>query len=188
MGDGSGDAVSMKPGERARAARKQAPGPLESLAQAAAQRVTDFALEVVDVNTLLDRIDPNVLLDHIDMNRVLDRVDVAQLLDRIDVAQLLDRIDVDQLLDRVDVAQLLDRVDITKVLSSIDMETLAEQTDFGAVITKSSGSFARSALDLMRSQAVGLDDFIARVVSWLRRRKYAGPPGPPPLLATGAEP
>ena len=38
---------------------------------------------------------------------------------------------------------------------------------------------AGGALDVVRSQAVGLDEFIARWVGRLRPRRYSGPPGPP---------
>ena len=34
------------------------------------------------------------------------------------------------------------------------------------------------ALDVVRSQTVGVDEFIARWVARLRRRPYTGPPGP----------
>ena len=34
-------------------------------------------------------------------------------------------------------------------------------------------------LNVVRSQAVGLDEFIARWIGRLRRRPYTGPPGPP---------
>jgi hypothetical protein len=59
---------------------------------------------------------------------------------------------------------------------------MVTQTDLGAVIAKSSGGIAANALDVVRSQAVGLDEFIARWVDRFRRRGYSGPPGPPELL------
>jgi len=35
---------------------------------------------------------------------------------------------------------------------------------------------------MVRSQTVGLDEFIARWIGRLRRRPYTGPPGPPDRL------
>ena len=95
--------------------------------------------------------------------------------------------DIDQLLARVDVTALVDRVDINEVAQRLDIDALAAQTDLGAVIARSSGGIAADALDVLRSQAVGLDEFIARWVGRLRRRRYSGPPGPPERLrASGA--
>jgi hypothetical protein len=70
----------------------------------------------------------------------------------------------------------------------IDMDALVEETDLGAIIVKSSGGMATEALDVVRSQAVGLDRFIDRWVRRLLRRKHPGPSAPPALLAAQAEP
>jgi hypothetical protein len=64
----------------------------------------------------------------------------------------------------------------------VDIDALVTQTDLGAVIAKSSGGIVGNALDVGRSSAVGLDEFIARWVDRFRRRRYSGPPGPPELL------
>jgi len=65
------------------------------------------------------------------------------------------------------------------LLQHIDFDALAGETDFGAVIAAASSGAAGDALDVVRSQAVGLDEFIARWIARLRRRPYSGPPGPP---------
>ena len=57
------------------------------------------------------------------------------------------------------------------------------------MIARSSGGIAGDVLDAVRSEAVGLDEWIARWVGRLRRRRYSGPPGPPELLRpSGAAP
>jgi uncharacterized RDD family membrane protein YckC len=155
---------------------------MEALAQGVAERALDVVLAALDLNALLDRVDPNELLDRVDPNALLDRVDVDRLLNHVDVGELLKRVDIDALLARVDMAAVIDRVDVNEVAARLDIEALVENTDLGPVIAKSSGGFASNALDLLRSQAVGLDEFIARWVSRLRRRNYTGPPGPPELL------
>ena len=129
----------------------------EALAQLVADRVVDLVVSALDVNALLDR---------------------------VDVDALLDRTDVDKLLDRVDVNRLLARVDLDPILARVDMDDLIAQTDLGAVVARSSGGVASNALDVVRSQAVGLDEFMARWAGRMRRRPYTSPPGPPALSAS----
>jgi uncharacterized RDD family membrane protein YckC len=116
--------------------------------------------------------------------RVAERV-VDLVASSLDVNALLDRVDVDELLDRVDVDELLDRVDVNRLLARVDMDDLLARTDVGAVVARSSGGAANNALDVVRSQAVGLDEFIARWAGRLRRRPYTGPPGPLPAEGCG---
>lgn len=141
----------MDPFARLRPVGKKLAPPADALAQHLAERVVDLVVSSLDVNTLLSR---------------------------VDVDALLDRVDVDRLLARVDVDDLLARVDIDELLARVDMDEVLAKTDLGAVIARSSGGVASNALDVLRSQAVALDEFIARWVSRLRGRKYLGPPGP----------
>jgi len=131
----------------------------EALAQAVTERAVDLVMSAVDINAVLDQVDLNALLDNVDINRALDRID----------------------LDR-----LLSRMDLNAVVQRIDFDALVEQTDLGAVIAASSSGVAGDALDVVRSQTVGLDEFIARWIARLRRRPYTGPPGPPDGLRAQA--
>lgn len=167
------------PGERARMAGKRLAEPLEALAQNVARRAIELVVEALDVNALLDQIDVDQLLDRIDVNKLLARVEVDTLLDRVDVDKLLARVDVDALLDRVDVNRLAGRVDVDAVL---------ERTELRGVLSRSSSTIASEGIDLVRSQAVGLDDFIARWVSRLRHRTYSGPPAWPGTAALPGSP
>jgi len=56
------------------------------------------------------------------------------------------------------------------------------------VIARSSGGMGAEALDAVRSQAVGLDQFVDRWVQRLLRRKRPVPAAPPGLLSAQAEP
>ena len=145
----------------------------EPRAQEVAERVVDLVVRSVDVNGLIQQID---------LNAVLSQVDVNALVDRVDLNKVLSQVDVNALLSRVDINQLVDRVDINEVAQSLDIDALAAHTDLGTLIAKSSGGIAADVLDVVRSEAVGLDEFIARWVGRLRRRRYSGPPGPPELL------
>jgi uncharacterized RDD family membrane protein YckC len=110
---------------------------------------------------------------------VVAALDVDVLLDRIDVDRLLDRTDIDSLLDRVDAGRVMADVDLNTILASVDMDDLIARTDLGAMVAQSSGGVASTALDVVRSQAVGLDEFIARWAGRLRRRPLRQPAGRP---------
>jgi len=131
----------------------------EAWAQAVAERAVELVVSAVNVNAVLDQVDLNAVLDQVDINRVLDRID----------------------LDR-----LLERMDLNDIVKGIDVEALVKQTDLGAVIAAASSGVAGDVLDVVRSQTVGLDEFIARWIGRLRRRPYTGPPGPPDRLRPGA--
>jgi hypothetical protein len=106
-----------------------------------------------------------------------DRV-VELVVSALDVNALLDQVDLNAVLDRIDLDRLLERMDLNEIVKRIDVDALIEQTDLGAVIAASSSGVASDVLDVVRSQTVGLDEFIARWIGRLRRRPYTGPPGP----------
>ena len=148
--------------------------PVESMAQSVARRVIELVVEALDLNALIDQID---------LNRVLDQVDVNRLLDKVDVNKLLDQVDVDKLVARVDVQVVLNQVDVNALASQVDVNALVERAGIEEIVARSSTSIVSESVNLVRSQAVGLDDFIARWVNRLRRRGYAGPPVLPGLQA-----
>lgn len=113
---------------------------------------------------------------------------VELVVSSLDVNALLDEIDLNAVLDQIDLDRLLERMDLNDIVKRIDVEALVKQTDLGAVIAASSSGVAGDVLDAVRSQTVGLDEFIARWIGRLRRRPYTGPPGPPDQLRPGAGP
>ena len=104
---------------------------------------------------------------------------VELVMSALDVNALLDQVDLNAVLDQVDIDRLLERMDLNEIVKRIDVAALVEQTDLGAIIAASSSGAAGEVLDAVRSQTVGLDEFIARWIGRLRRRPYTGPPGPP---------
>ena len=104
---------------------------------------------------------------------------VELVMSALDVNALLDQVDLNAVLDQVDLDRLLERMDLNDIVKRIDVAALVEQTDLGAIIAASSSGAAGEVLDVVRSQTVGLDEFIARWIGRLRRRPYTGPPGPP---------
>jgi hypothetical protein len=177
----------MDPGERARTAGRRLAEPVESVAQHVTRRVTEFAAEAVDMNALLDQVDVDRVLRHVDVNALLDRVDVDRILAHVDVNALLDRIDVDRILTRVDMQALLNQVDVNELAERVDVDALLDQTEFRAILSRSSGTVLSEGIDLVRSQAVGLDEFLARWVSRILRRGHSGVPGMPRTLSLQAE-
>ena len=105
---------------------------------------------------------------------------VELVMSALDLNALLDQVDLNAVLDQVDIDRLLARMDLNDIVKRIDVAALVEQTDLGAVIAASSSGAAGEVLDVVRSQTVGLDEFIARWIGRLRRRPYAGPPPGPP--------
>jgi hypothetical protein len=144
--------------------RRRITDPVEQMAQRVAERVVDLVLQVLDLNALLAQVD---------LNALLEKIDVAALLERVDLNAVLARVDTDALLDRIDVNALLQRIDV---------DALVEETDLGAVIARSTGGVATEALDAARSQAVGLDRSIDRLVQRALRRKQPAPSAPRDLL------
>jgi hypothetical protein len=113
---------------------------------------------------------------------------VELVMSAVDVNALLDQVDLNAVLDQVDIDRLLARMDLNNIVQRLDVDALIQQTDLGAVIAASSSGAAADVLDVARSQAVGLDEFIARWIGRLRRRPYTGPPGPPGRPRPGAGP
>src|ERR1022692_1855799 len=164
---------AVDPIDKLRLAGKRVTDPLESLAQRVAERVIDLAVDVLDLNALVQAID---------LNAVINRIDINGILKNVDVSALIDQVDINEILQRVDVGALLDRVDMNDLVRRLDMDALVEQTDLGAIIARSSGGVASEALDAARSQAVGLDGLIDRWVKRAPRRKHPAPSMPPALL------
>jgi hypothetical protein len=153
-------------------------GRMEQFAQAVAERVV------------------NVVMDAIDIDALLERIDVDALVARIDVDSVVSRVDVDKLIDRVDVEKIIERVDVEKIIQRVDIDGLMERTELGSIIARSTSGVASEVLDVVRAQGVGLDDFFARFVNRLLRRRpevlplgprtLVGPPPAPAELTAGA--
>jgi len=146
-------------------------GRMEQLAQVVAERVVSLVMEAIDIDALLDRID------------------VDALISRVDVDSVVSRVDVDKLIDRVDVEKIIQRVDVEKIVERVDIDALMEKTELGSIIARSTTGVASEVLDVIRAQGVGLDDFCARWVNrLLRRRPEELPLGPPTLVAAPSHP
>jgi hypothetical protein len=133
--------------------------------------------------TLAEHIVP-LIVDAIDIDSILDKVDVEKIIERVDVDKIVDRVDLQKIIERVDVQQIIERVDINAIVNQIDIDSLVEQTELGSIIARSTTGILTEVLDVVRSQGVGLDDFMLRWGNRLigRGKKIADWPAGPPLL------
>ena len=125
-----------------------------------------------------------LIVDAIDIDSILDKVDVEKIIERVDVDKIVERVDVQKIIERVDVQQIIERVDINAIVNKIDIDSLVEQTELGSIIARSTTGVLTEVLDVIRSQGVGLDDFILRWGNRLigRGKKFRDWPAGPPLL------
>jgi hypothetical protein len=81
---------------------------------------------------------------------------------------------------------LLSRVDVNAIADRVDISALLEKTELSAILTRSSSTVFSEGIDLVRSQAVGLDNFIARWADRVLGRGIRRPPAPlgPRLLVS----
>jgi hypothetical protein len=158
------------------APRRGRPSVLGSLLEGAGELVQSVAVDVV----------PPVV-DALDIDAVVQRVDIDALLDRVDVDALVDRIDLTRLIEQVDLDVLLAKVDVNALLLRVDIDALLARTEFGEIAARSGGAVASRALDVVRSQCVGVDTFIERWMAKLLRRRPARGHSGPPLLVAGGE-
>ena len=151
---------------------------MDSVAQTVARRATELVVDSLDINALLGQTTRRQqALAQVDVDRLLDRVDLNRVLDRVDVARIVSRVDMDAVLSRVDVNAIADRIDVSALL---------DKTELSAILTRSSSTVFSEGIDLVRSQAVGLDSFIARWVDRVLGRGTKRPPAPrgPRLLVS----
>jgi hypothetical protein len=155
-------------------------GTPERLAQAIAGQIIKLVLDSLDLDDLLQKID---------LDALLARIDLTALLERIDLNPTLARIDLDAVLARIDLTALLNQVDLNPLIAEIDIDALMKRIELEALIAQSTASAGGVVLDVVRRQGVGLDDFVARHVDrLLRRRPHTRPAGPALLVGQATRP
>jgi hypothetical protein len=84
--------------------------------------------------------------------------------------------------------RVMDKLDLNAIMSRVDLTALVQQTEMGSIIAATGSSVAGKALDVARSQGVGLDFFVQRWYDRLFRRKRSPQPGGPEMLIHELEP
>jgi hypothetical protein len=136
----------------------------EHLAQAVAERVVNLVLEAIDIDA------------------VVQKIDIDAVVRRVDINDIVSRVDIDAIVQHIDINAVVERVDINSIVKQLDIDSLVEQTELGSIIARSTTGVMTEVLDVVRSQGVGLDDFLARWVNRLLRRKVDSLPVGPVLL------
>jgi hypothetical protein len=139
---------------------------MDQMVQAIAERIVTLVIEAIDIDALIDR------------------VDVDKIIARVDVDKVVERVDVERLLNRIDVQKIVQRIDVNAIVNDLDIDALVEQTELGSIIARSTTGALTELLDVIRSQGVGLDDFIFRWSNRLIGRKADDLPVGPPLLVS----
>ena len=123
-----------------------------------------------------------------DLNALLADIDLDAVLGRLDLNVVMEGLDLDALLARLDVNAIVGGVDVNAIVSTLDVDSLVENTEIGGIIAKSTSGVASSALDAVRAQGVGLDEFIGKWTSRVLRRDLASLPAGPPKLVSAERP
>ncbi len=146
--------------------------------------VTDEKSEPTGLQALIAGVSHVAAAARAELARVPTRV-VVFALDSISVNEILDHIDLNAILDKVDLNAILDKVDLNALIGQVDLDALVEKTDVGAIIASSTGGIASDAVDLVRRQAVGVDEFVAALAARIRLSRSSKAPAGPPLLLGG---
>lgn len=151
---------------------------LEPAAERARQQRTDSTAEAtVLIEAIVERI----------TSEVVSRLDVDGIVRQVDVDDIIRRVDVDEIVKRVDVDDVVRRVDVDEIVARVDVDEIMARTELGSVIVQSTTGVATEALDVVRSQGVGLDNVVTRVTDRVLRRGRGPRPTSPPLLAPAAD-
>ncbi len=161
--------------------------PFDRLPQAVAEAVVARIVEALDIDALVKRVDVNDIVERVDVNRLMDRVDVDAVVRRADVDDIVARVNVDDIVARVDVNAIADRLDVNAIADRLDIDKLLERTEISSIIARSTSGVLTEFLDLLRRQAVSLDDLIDRITRF-RKRFLNSPLGPSSFAATASAP
>jgi len=142
----------------------------------------EAVVDRVDIDGIVNRIDIDSIVNRIDIDSIVNRVDIDAIVGRVDIDAIANRIDIDRLLQHVDINAIVKRVDINGIVDEIDVDALVRKTELGSIIAKSTTGILTEVLDVVRSQGVGLDDFLARWTNRLLRRHDGETQLGPPLL------
>lgn len=143
------------------------------------------------LNHVLDRTVPLVteaIITRIDLTGlVLDQVDlrpiVLRALDELDLTEVvLQRVDIDAVVGAADLEQIIDRLPIVPIANYV-----IDEIDLPQIIRQSTGGVATEAINAVRVQGVGVDQFVANFADRILGRKAhrdLDAPGDPQSLLT----
>jgi len=119
-----------------------------------------------------------VVLDPV-LDAVVPRVTDA-ILDRVNLTEIvLERVDIDAIVAKADMNAIIDRVPIVPIADYV-----IDEIDLPQIIRQSTGGIATQAINSVRVQSFGADQWIARVTDSIVRRtkRRVDAPGDPESL------
>jgi hypothetical protein len=115
---------------------------------------------------------------------------VDQVLDQVDLTTMVvEHVDVAKIVDSIDIAAIVKNIDIESIVGEMDLGSIANQViedvDLPGLIRESSGAMASDSIIAIRTQSIGADELVNRVMDriLLRRSDRAArtrAPEPPP--------
>ena len=144
------------------------------------------------VDPILDAIVPRItdaILQRLDLTEiVLTRVDleaiITRALDELNLTDLvLERVDINTLVAAADIGAVIDRVPIVPIANYV-----IDEIDLPEIIRESTGGIAVDAVNAVRVQTFGADQWFARIVDTVvrRRARDVNAPGDPESLSAQA--
>jgi len=100
------------------------------------------------------------------MRHVVDLLPIEAILARVDVNAIVGSVDLNAVLARVDMDALLARLDLPALINNV-----LSEIELGDLIAESTTNIATDARDVVRMQAHGADDLMARVVDRILFRR-----------------
>jgi hypothetical protein len=163
-----------------------------SVALSTGMHVSQRTLGVV-VDPVLDAVVPRVadaILSRLDLTSiVLDRVQlepiIMRALNELDLTEIvLSRVDIDAIVATADIEAIIDRVPIVPIADYV-----IDEIDLPQIIRQSTGGVATEAINSVRVQSFGADQWIARLTDALVRRQHRNvdAPGNPESLQGASE-
>ena len=155
--------------------------------------VTQRTVGVV-IDPVLDAVVPrvtDVILSRLDLTAiVLDRVQlepiIMRALNELDLTEIvLSRVDVDAIVAKADIEAIIDRVPIVPIADYV-----IDEIDLPQIIRQSTGGVATEAINSVRVQSFGADQWVARLTDALVRRRHRNvdAPGEPESLRGHPDP
>lgn len=113
-------------------------------------------------------------------NGVIKNVDVDEVVQRISINEVLERVDWNELLDHVDLDQVLDRIDMDKLVDRLPVQKIVDKSNLKEIIARSSAGIFSNLLDVIRAQAIRVDQVVQGFFRCQCRWRKSGylPPDP----------
>lgn len=127
-------------------------------------RATGRGVQAV-LDPVLDAVVPRVT------DVILDRVNLTEI--------VLERVDVDAIVAKADMGAIIDRIPIVPIADYV-----IDEIDLPQIIRQSTGGIATQAINSVRVQSFGADQWIARLTDSIvrRSRRHVDAPGDPESL------